>query len=386
MQSITSRPFICFSQRIFFIYAILLSGTLYAQREVNINNLRFIGLYQIPYALQFKSTTVGGLSGIDYDAANKHYYFISDDRSAINPARYYTATITLSKKGIDGIRFTGVYHLLQPNGKAYPGSKQDPSNTPDPEAIRYNPMNEQLVWSSEGERIVQPGDTILGDPSITGIGLQGKYLHSYMLPPNLQMQSIEKGPRQNGVLEGMTFANQYKTLFINVEEPLYEDGPRADTVDKNAFIRILKYDVATRKNTQQFAYKLDPVAYAPFPLNAFKLNGVPDILSIGNNKLLVVERSYSTGHLHCTIKLYIAQLNGATDIKNISSLKTDGSFVPATKKLLLNMDDLGIYIDNVEGVTFGPTLPNGHQTLVFVADNNFNPLAQSQLLLFEVIN
>ena len=50
------------------------------------------------------------------------------------------------------------------------------------------------------------------------------------------------------------------------------------------------------------------------------------------------------------------------------------------------MDDLGIYIDNIEGVTFGPTLPNGHQTLLFVADNNFNPLEQSQLLLFEVIN
>lgn len=49
------------------------------------------------------------------------------------------------------------------------------------------------------------------------------------------------------------------------------------------------------------------------------------------------------------------------------------------------MDDLGIYIDNVEGVTFGPVLPNGHKTLLFVADNNFNPLEKTQFLLFEVI-
>jgi hypothetical protein len=49
------------------------------------------------------------------------------------------------------------------------------------------------------------------------------------------------------------------------------------------------------------------------------------------------------------------------------------------------MDNLGIYIDNIEGVTFGPNLPNGHKTLVFVSDNNFNPLEQTQLLLFEVI-
>jgi hypothetical protein len=49
------------------------------------------------------------------------------------------------------------------------------------------------------------------------------------------------------------------------------------------------------------------------------------------------------------------------------------------------MDDLGIYIDNVEGVTFGPLLPNGHKTLIFVADNNFSADEKSQLLLFEVL-
>jgi hypothetical protein len=54
------------------------------------------------------------------------------------------------------------------------------------------------------------------------------------------MQTEDKGPRQNGVLEGITFADNYTSLFVNVEEPLYEDGPRADTIDNNAFIRILK--------------------------------------------------------------------------------------------------------------------------------------------------
>ena len=66
-------------------------------------------------------------------------------------------------------------------------------------------------------------------------------------------------------------------------------------------------------------------------------------------------------------------------------MNTASQFAPATKKLLLNMDNLGIYIDNIEGVTFGPTLPNGHKTLLFIADNNFTQIEKTQLLLFEVI-
>jgi hypothetical protein len=67
------------------------------------------------------------------------------------------------------------------------------------------------------------------------------------------------------------------------------------------------------------------------------------------------------------------------------ALRENKNFIPVTKKLLLNLDDLGIYIDNIEGVTFGPLLPNGHKTLLFIADNNFSPLEKAQVLLFEVI-
>jgi len=49
------------------------------------------------------------------------------------------------------------------------------------------------------------------------------------------------------------------------------------------------------------------------------------------------------------------------------------------------MDVLGIYIDNVEGITFGPILPNGHRTLVLVADNNFAAFEKTQIFVFEII-
>jgi len=349
-----------------------------------IASLHFLGEQSIPYNLLYNNTTVGGLSGIDYDSAHGTYYLISDDRSALNPARFYTARISFTQNGIDSFYFTDVHNLLQPNGNVYPNNKQDPYHTPDPEAIRYNAVSKQLVWSSEGERIVRDKDTVLENPSVIMIAADGKYIDSFRLPPNLVMQSIEKGPRQNSVLEGLTFTDNYSTLFVSVEEPLYEDGPRADVVDNNAYIRILKFDVATKTNTAQYAYKLDPVAYPANPSTGFKINGIPDIISIGNNKLLVIERSFSTGRLPCTIKVFIADLNAVTDVTNIP-LMNSTQFVPVSKKLLLNMDNLGIYIDNIEGVTFGPTLPNGHKTLLFIADNNFVQIEKTQLLLFEVI-
>ncbi len=349
----------------------------------NINSLKFVGDYAIPFNYKFKNTTVGGLSGIDYDAENEQYYLISDDRSEKEPARFYTAKIFLTPKGIDSLIFTEVNHFLQADGKVYPGIHQDRFKTPDPEAIRYNPLTRELVWSSEGERIVRGRDTVLVDPSVVLIQPGGTFISPFEIPANLKMQAVEKGPRKNGVLEGMCFADSYKTLYVSVEEPLFEDGPQADLTDNRAFVRIIKFDVATGISTAQYAYKPEPVAHPSKPENEFKTNGVSEILDLGHNKLLVMERSFSTGRLPCTIRLFVADLQAATNI-GLTALKDNQNFIPVKKTLLLNMDDLGIYTDNIEGVCFGPLLPNGHRTLLFVADNNFKFFEKAQILLFEV--
>lgn len=357
-----------------------------AQKTITLNNysrLKFIGEYDVPYNQSFQNTTIGGLSGIDYDQKHNVYYLISDDRSAINPARFYTAKIFFNENGIDSVKFISVKFLLQPNGNVYPNFKQDAAHTPDPEAIRYNSKTNQLVWSSEGERIRNKEKIVLEDPSVNVISTNGNYIDSFALPSNMHMQAIEKGPRQNGVFEGLSFTDHYKKLFVSVEEPLYEDGARAGMNDSSAWIRIIKYDVKTKKPLAQYGYSIDPVAYPANPAGAFKINGVPDILAINNHQLLVMERSFSTGKKSSTIKIYLAELNGADDVSNFPSLK-NVSFHSLQKKLLLNMDSLGIYTDNIEGMTLGPTLSNAHPSLVFVSDNNFSKDEITQFLVFEI--
>ena len=306
-----------------------------------ISQLKLIGEYDIPHNLSFKETTVGGLSGIDYDKAKKQYYMICDDRSAINAARYYTAKIFFDQKKIDSVVFVNVTTLLQKNGTAYPNSKQDPAHTPDPEALRYDPVRKQMIWSSEGERIVRKKDTVLENPAIVMMSPQGKYIDTFPLPDNLKMHTTENGPRRNGVLEGLSFADNFKTLFVSLEEPRYEDGPRADLTENFPYIRIYKFDIATKKNTAQFAYKLDPIAYPAIHVDSFKINGIPDILSVGNDELIVLERSFSTGRQACTIKLFLADLKGATDVKNNPSLTQTSAAKPVSKKIIAEHGFIG---------------------------------------------
>ena len=368
-----------------FVASILFSLWVPAQKKADIGSLKLIGEYDLPHNLPFKGTTVGGLSGIDYDSKTQTYHMICDDRSQINPARYYSAKIFFNEKKIDSVVFVNVTTLLQPDGKPYPDSKTDPFHTPDPEALRYNPLTQQMIWTSEGERIVRGKDTVLENPAITIISRDGKFIDTFPLPRNLWMHATENGPRQNGVLEGLSFADQFKTLYVNLEEPRYEDGPRAETKPNEAWIRIYRFDVERKKNTAQYAYKLDPIAYPASPEDAFKINGIPDILSIGDEKLIVLERSFSTGRIPCTIKIFIADMKGASDISNIPSLIKMPVAKPVQKKLLLNMDSLGVYTDNIEGITFGPSLPNGHRTLVLVADNNFLSFEKTQFFVFEIL-
>lgn len=347
------------------------------------SQLVFLGESDIPYNKIFQNTTVGGLSGIDYDRKNDTYYLISDDRSAINPARFYTAKIYLNEKGIDSVQFISVRNLLQKDGTVFPSSKQDPFHTPDPEGIRYNPKMKHLVWSSEGERSAKKDTIVLENPAVIITSTNGNYIDSFVLPSNMRMQLTQSGPRQNGAFEGLSFSNNYKKLLVSVEEPLFEDGPRAGLKDSSAWIRIIRFDVKKKKPEAQFAYQIDPVAYPPNPPGAFKINGVPDILALNKHQLLIIERSFSSGRRPSTIKVFLAEAAAAQDISKYLSLK-DISFQPIQKHLLLNMDDLGIYIDNVEGVTLGPKLPNGNQTLIFVADNNFSKEEITQFFLFEI--
>ena len=93
----------------------------------------------------------------------------------------------------------------------------------------------------------------------------------------------------------------------------------------------------------------------------------------------------------CCIRLYRITLAGATDISPLESLKGHPEVVPVKKTLLMDLGsvqglspDLAQNLDNFEGLTFGPRLPDGRATLLLVSDDNFRAEQRTWFLLFAI--
>lgn len=350
--------------------------------------VRLLGEQIVPLNLQFQGTTVGGLSSIDRDPWTGEYVMTSDDRSAIGPARFYTAKIDVDANGIHGVRFTGTHPYLRPDGKTYPPLKEclatpcsQADATVDPEELRVDPWTGNITWSQEGERIVP---NTLFDPSIRQARRDGSYLSQLPLPANEHMSAQPVGPRQNQTLEGFTYAAAGTLLVSELEDPLLQDGPNPSST-AGALSRIT---VQTRFGhvLAQYAYPLEPLFAAPKPPNSTDTNGVSSMVAydpLDPTRYLMVERAYASG-VGNKVRVYEIDTKGATDIKNVHSLA--GTNVrPVSKKLLVDMDTLGLSkVDNIEGITWGPRLPSGERTLLLVSDNNFSAAQVTQVIALAV--
>lgn len=349
-----------------------------------IESLRLINVYEYPKLTSYKESIVGGLSGIDYDSKRNVYYIICDDPSAKGPARFYTASISLTEKGIDSVILLDMTPFRNEKGETYADITKDRIHSADIEAMRYDAKRGEFIISTEGQRVINADTTMIQNPAVMIMNNDGKFIDSFSLPSKLHFKKTENGPRHNGVFEGLDFDEDNRYVFVSVESPLYDDGLAPAGGDTTGWSRIIKFDRETKKAVAQYAYPLDAVPYPANPPGAFKINGISDILYLGENKLLVIERGYSTGRLPSDVRVYIADMKGAEDVSD-KALKTDRVKKPIQKKLLMDMNNLGHYIDNVEGVTLGPVLPNGHRTLLFISDDNFDPRERTQFFLFEVL-
>ena len=363
--------------------SILLSACASFPHDAPVTGLRLIGEQRIALKQPFEGTSVGGLSGIDYDAANNSWVMESDDRSEINPARFYRAALHYDSKAFTGVTLASVHFFTQPDGSRYPNLAharlEQGDQVPDIETIRVDPRDGSLWYGSEGNRKVGL------DPFVRHADSGGRYLATLPTPAMFKVSTEETGSRNNMSFEALSFASDGKSLWLGMEAALYQDGPLA-TPDMGSVVRITRLDRAGTV-LGQYAYPIEPVASRPAPGKEAD-NGVSEILAVSDHQLLVVERAgveHADGIYTNHVRIYEMDTQGATDIQAIPAL-AGAAYVPARKRLLLDLEKIGLErVDNIEGISWGPRLENGRRSLVMISDDNFNAQQVTQILAFEVL-
>lgn len=354
-----------------------------SSRIFNKLSIEYIGAYQVPNDLMVKNTRVGGLSGLTYDRQRDRFYAISDDRGEQAPARFYTLKLNLDKTNPQQVKFkqvdiTDVTLLKNSNGETYPRGETDT------EAIALTPQSSVFI-SSEGDR----NKNI--PPFINEFDLKtGKVKQALPIPQRyLPNTESKRGVQNNLAFEGISLSptgtlpasGEALRLFAATESVLMQDK-EVTKVGNNGKIpgaknRWLHYLISDRAEIiSEHLYQLD----SP-PLGAIE-HGLPEIQSIDTSgHFLTLERSF--GLFGFRAKLFQTTMAGATDTSKIASFKGNTTIQPIQKQLAFDLQQLNIYIDNLEGMALGSRLPDGSQTLLLVSDNNFSSRQITQFLLFK---
>ncbi len=338
-------------------------------------SLDFIDSYQLTQK-NYQDTVVGGLSGITYNPQKDEYYAISDDRSRKSPARFYTLKINLDNNKINNIKIEGVTLLKNRQGELYP------NNTIDAEGIAFSPRNSVFI-SSEGVSNRQI------PPFINEYDLNGNLLSEVPIPKHyIYDQEKGIGVQDNYGFESLTIkANGTMKedpfrLFSATELALTQDFDRDKNINSLLRSRLMHYVVNPFGQPVLIAEHLYPVATPNFGVVA---NGLSALFALPQEGyILSLERTL--GLRGFGAKIFQIVMGNASDISNEESLGGNiDNINPLKKKLLLDLKDLDVKLDNLEGMTFGGKLPDGSQSLILVSDDNFAPERQkTQFLLFTV--
>ena len=339
-----------------------------------------LDVYTLP-SQTFQGTTVGGLSAIAYDRSQGRFYALSDDRGRFGPPRFYTLAMGfgLNDAGqpqIESVAVQAVTPLTDAEGNPYPPGQLDP------EGLVLSPRNTVLV-SSEGdiERGIPP---FLGEfDRDTGRLVTTFRIPDRFLPDGATPSS--QGIRNNLGFEALTLnaapgtAGQTEPfrLFIATESALAQDYESDPALPLHS--RFLHYLLGEDQATliAEHAYPLD------IEPSGAVVNGLTELLTVDQGgHFLALERSFGLRGFEA--HLYQLATGGATDISTVPSLRGVDGLSPIRKQILVDFATTPIPMDNLEGMTLGPRLPDGSQSLILVTDNNFDGDRPSQVILLRL--
>ncbi|MCA3004629.1 MAG: esterase-like activity of phytase family protein [Planctomycetaceae bacterium] len=180
------------------------------------------------------------------------------------------------------------------------------------------------------------------------------------------------GRQPNRGLEGLAITPDGAALVAILQGPLIQDGALdADNKRIGHNVRLFRTPLAGGP-ARQHIYQLQRPA-----------NGVNEILAVSNDRFIVLERDGKAGSEARHRALYLIDTSVATDVSAIPALPSGPDLSalagvrPVSKRLLLDFTDPAFGLtgpdmpEKIEGLSFGPPLPDGRRTLWVSSDNDF---------------
>ena len=332
---------------------------------------------------------LGGIgSGIDF-TGKEDLYVLCPDRGPADGATDYKCRLQLMK--ITVYKNNGKWEvkadlkstimLSDSQGRPYIGSSKAIADGLrfDPEGIRVS-MNGTYYISDEYGPLLLEFDAA-GKSTGRKIPIPERFLAANPSASHAEeLSSNKKGRQPNRGMEGLAISPDGNCLFGIMQSPLIQDGAldaSGKRIGKN--IRILRIDLKTLK-TEEYVFVLENSAL-----------GASEILALNNKEFLVIERDGKSGANARFKKIVKADISKASDVSAIDELPSEGlpeGVVPVEKKEFIDLLDsrYGLagddFPEKIEGLAFGPRLPDGRRLLLITSDNDFIPGTPSVIYAF----
>jgi len=333
---------------------------------------------------------LGGFgSAIAYTGQGNKYLLLPDrgpgDGANSYSCRFHLAEITVSTPGKIDFKLLKTTLFKTPEGNLLTGLSKDFG----PSGSRFDP---------EGIRVLKNGSILISDeygPSVWLFDSTGKLKHKFLIPEKFLIQNKsdhaekefppfnKKGRLTNKGFEGIAISSDQKKWLAALQGSLIQDrNPTDQNLKTNGDnLRFLETSI-DGKHLREIVYKMESAK-----------NGVNEILAIGEEDYLVLERDGDAGESAGFKKIFRISTKNATDVSKILELpapKLPEGIVPVTKTLFLDLLDpkFGLkgkdFPAKIEGLAFGPDLPDGRKLLIITTDNDFKPDEPTWIYAFAV--
>lgn len=275
----------------------------------------------------------------------------------------------------------------------------------------YNPgdASDDTRFDPEAVRMGKDGTVYIAEeyaPAVVAFSPEGTRLRRFFVPARFQIAQRSgladaelppantTGRQPNRGFEGLALTPDGSTLLALLQSPLIQDaggewrenkaGERTwERVGVN--VRLLTIDIASGA-TRELVY----------PLRSPK-HGLNEILAIDSRRMLVIERDGKPGDEARFKKIMLADLGAgdaaASDVSGVDALPArtlPSSVRPIQTRELIDLLDpaYGLagpdFPEKIEGLSWGPSLPDGRRVLVITSDNDLREGQPTRVWMFAI--